>query len=304
MRLFKLLIPCLAVFAACNNHQTESERKDVLDTVSLSSKKFQLAYQNDGKITATSLDTLHQVSFGGATDPAISPDGNQLAYTVSDSSNNRRIWMANMESKSQDQLNVKSKNFYQAMFSPDGKKIAFSIFRKGFWKIGVIGSDNKNYQLLDSTAKKSYFSPTWKGNDDLAMQDLENLYVFGLNGKLKTKFVLKDLIGSNISVSSNDRFFYTSDGTSIIFNASNPADKFDGLMGPGEAIYKLDLASKKVLKISPDGYTVPSIYLAPKNMLVFSALEKPFKISKIYKSTIDGKDFKLLVDKGSNPSAN
>lgn len=294
----------MAIFVACNNHQTESEREAVLDTVSLSSKKFQLAYQNDGKITATSLDTLHQVSFGGATDAAISPDGNQLAYTVSDSSNNRSIWVANMETKSQDQLDVKSKNFYQAMFSPDGKNIAFSVFNKGVWKIGIIGADNKNHQILNLDSKLSFYSPTWKGNDELVMHDLNTLYVYSIFGKLKSKFLLRDLVGKDLNFASSDRFFYTSDGKSIIFNASNPADKFDGLMGPGESIYRLDLASKAVSKISPAGYTVPSIFLTPKNLLVFSALEKPFKVSKIYASTIDGKDFKLLVDKGNNPSAN
>ncbi|WP_354359311.1 hypothetical protein [Pedobacter sp. UYP30] len=294
----------MAIFAACNNQHQESERKAVLDTVSLANKKFQLAYQNDGKITATSLDTLHQVSFGGATDAAISPDGNQLAYTVSDSSNNRSIWMANMATKSQDQLDVQSKNFYQAMFSPDGKNIAFSVFKKGVWKIGIIGSNNKNYQILDFDSKLSVYSPTWKGNDELVMHDLNNLYVYSVFGKLKSKFLLRDLVGKDLNFASNNRFFYTSDGKSIVFNASNPADKFDGLMGQGESIYKLDLASKAVSKISPAGYTVPSIFLTPKNMLVFSALEKPFKTSKIYNSNINGLAFKLLVDKGSNPSAN
>lgn len=304
MRLLKLLIPCLAILAACNNHQTEGKRKAVLDTVSLSSKKFELAYQNDGKITATSLDTLYQVSFGGATDAAISPDGNQLAYTVSDSSNNRSIWVVNMETKSQDQLNVKSKNFYQAMFSPDGKNIAFSIFKNGIWKIGIIGSDNKNYTLIDGASKLSYYSPTWKGNTELVMQDLDNLYVFGLDGKLKNKFVLKDLVGKDLNFANSDRFFFTSDEKSIVFNASNAADKFDGLTGPGASVYKLDLASKAISKISPKGYSAPFIFLTPKDMLVFSALEKPFKVSKIYRSNIKGSDFKLLVDKGNNPSAN
>ncbi|MGY3053187.1 TolB protein [Pedobacter sp. UYEF25] len=303
MRILRLIIPCLGILAACNNRQT-GEGKALLDTISPMSKKFELAYQNDGKITATSLDTLYQVSFGGATDAAISPDGDQLAYTVSDSSKKRSIWMVNMKTKSQDQLHVKSSNFYQAMFSPDGKNIAFSIFKNGIWKVGVIGSDNNNFELLGGASGKNYYAPTWKGNGELVMQDLDNLYVFGLDGKLRTKFVLKDLIGKGLEVASTNRFFYTSDGKSIVFNASNPVDKFDGLMGSVESIYKLDLASKAVSKISPTRYSVPSIYLTAKDMLIFSGLEKPFNTSKIYTSTVDGNDFKLLVDKGSNPSAN
>lgn len=294
----------MAVLAACNNNQQPAESTAILDTVSLSNKKFELAFENEGKITTTSIDTLRQVSFGGATDPAISPDGNQLAYTVSDSSDGRSIWLANMETKMQEQLKVNSKNFYQAVFSPDGQHIAYSLFKKGVWKIGIIGSDNRDPQLLDVNSNTTYYAPTWKGNEELAMHDLDNLYVFGLDGKLKHKFILKDLIGANIAISSNDRFFYSADGKSIIFNAGTSDKKLKGVMGSGEAIYKLDLADKKVAKISPDGYSVASIFLTPKDKLFFSALEKPFKVSKIYTSTIDGEGFKLLVDKGSNPSAN
>lgn len=79
-------LACIAmVLTACNSNKTEENAKAVLDTVSLSSKNFALAYQDGDKIVATSIDTMKQISFGGATDPAISPDGNKLAYTLSDS---------------------------------------------------------------------------------------------------------------------------------------------------------------------------------------------------------------------------
>lgn len=76
-KIIPFLIPCLALIISCGNHNTDKENTSaILDTVSLSNKNFALAYQDGNKIVATSIDTMKQISFGGATDPAISPDGN------------------------------------------------------------------------------------------------------------------------------------------------------------------------------------------------------------------------------------
>src|SRR6218665_2443294 len=113
-----LFISCLALLSACkSNGGSEEQSKAMLDTVSLSGKNFALAYQDGSKIVATSIDTMKQISFGGATDPAISPDGNKLAYTVNDTAGHRTIWVADMENKSQLQLKVNNDNYYQAVWS-------------------------------------------------------------------------------------------------------------------------------------------------------------------------------------------
>jgi hypothetical protein len=95
MRLLKLAVPVLALLIACNSNKTpENKSVATLDTAFLSNKEFSLAYQDGNKIVVTSIDTMKQISFGGATDPAISPDGRKLAYTVSDSAGHRGIWVA------------------------------------------------------------------------------------------------------------------------------------------------------------------------------------------------------------------
>ena len=76
-RFAAVTIFCLAIFASCtSNKNEESKSAAMLDSTSLSSKNFALAYQDGEKIVATSIDTMKQISFGGAMDPAISPDGN------------------------------------------------------------------------------------------------------------------------------------------------------------------------------------------------------------------------------------
>ncbi|RZL47372.1 MAG: hypothetical protein EOO93_25150, partial [Pedobacter sp.] len=179
-----LLIPCAAIIVSCsNNKATNESSKAILDTVSLSNKNFALAYQDENKIVATSIDTMKQISFGGAANPAISPDGNKLAYTVTDSLGHRSIWIADMENKSQLQLRANSGNYYQAMWSPSGNIIAFNIFNeKNLWKIGIVKPDNSGFLVIDTASDLNVCSPTWKGEKELVAHDLTNLYTFDIIG--------------------------------------------------------------------------------------------------------------------------
>ena len=300
--LVSILIPCVALITSCNSNKSEAENaKAVLDTVSLSSKNFALAYQDGDKIVATSIDTMKQISFGGATDPAISPDGNKLAYTLSDSAGNRSIWVADMENKSQGKLQVNSNNNYQAMWSPDGAAIAFNIFNsKNLWKIGIIKTDNSGYVVLDGASKINVYAPTWKNEKEIVGHDLTKFYTFDRTGKLIDTKLIADLIGKEFSIASSNRFFYSKEGKKLIFNAGN-ADSLDGLTGPSEAVYILDLASKKVQRISPKGINVPYVFLTADDRIFYSGAEKPFTQSKIYVSDLDG-NIKMVVDKGNNPT--
>lgn len=306
MMKFNIQLVCVlmagTVLTSCSNQQSaEGGSKAVLDTVSLSSKNYALAYQDGEKIVATSIDTMKQISFGGATDPAISPDGNKLAYTLSDSAGHRSIWIADMEHKSQGQLVVNNNNYYQAVWSADGNTIAFNIFNKqNLWKIGIIKADNSGYVMLDSASKINVYAPTWKNEKEIIGQDLTNLYTFDLSGKVTDTKPIADLIGKDLTIASSNRFFYTKDGKKIIFNAGNN-DALEGLTGPAEAVYILDLASKQVKRLSPKGVNVPYVFVTADDRIFYSGAEKPFTQSKIYVTDLEGNN-KIVVDKGTNPT--
>lgn len=295
-KLSALLILCAAIIISCNNNKaTDENSKAILDTVSLSNKNFALAYQDENKIVATSIDTMKQISFGSATNPAISPDGNKLAYTVTDSAGHRSIWVADMENKSQLQLLANSGNYYQAMWSPGGNVLAFSIFTsKNIWKIGVVKPDNTGLLVLDSASKINVFSPTWKNEQELIGHDLVNLYTFDISGKLKNTQPITALIGNDFAVASSNRFFYTSVGKKLVFNASNKIGDIT------DAVYILDLASKKVDRISPEGMNVPYVFVTADDRIFYSGAEKSSN-NKIYVSDLSGNN-KLLVNRGTYPT--
>ncbi|RQO78521.1 hypothetical protein DBR40_06145 [Pedobacter sp. KBW01] len=306
MTKFNIQLACIfiagTVLTSCSNQQSaEGGSKAILDTVSLSSKNYALAYQDGEKIVATSIDTMKQISFGGATDPAISPDGNRLAYTLSDSAGHRSIWIADMENKSQGELVVNNNNYYQAVWSADGSTIAFNIFNKqNLWKIGIIKADNSGYVMLDSASKINVYAPTWKNEKEIVGQDLTNLYTFDLSGKVIDTKLIAGLIGKDLTIASSNRFFYTKDGNKLIFNAGN-TDVLDGLTGPAEAVYILDLANKKIDRLSPKGINVSYVFVTADDRIFYSGAEKPFIQSKIYVADLKGNS-KIVVDKGTNPT--
>ena len=296
LRFAALLIPCLALLAACNpNRNTEEKPTAMLDTVSLSSKNFALAYQDGNKIVATSIDTMKQISFGGATNPAISPDGNKLAYTVTDSAEHKSIWIADMENKSQLQLQVKGTDYDNAMWSADGNLVAFSVLNdKKLWKVGLIKTDNTGYVELGNAIQTNLYSPTWKTGNEIIAHDLVNLYTFDISGKLTDTQPLAGLIGKDFTIASGSRFFYTSDGKKLVFNARSA--------GQDEAVYILDLINNKPEQISPKGMSVPYVFVTADDRIFYSGAEKSSAAErKIYVSDWSG-NIKTLVNKGTNPT--
>lgn len=299
MRLINLFIPCLALLASCTANNDKENTKSILDTVSLSTKRYAIAYQNGDKIVASSADTINQVSFGGATNPAISPDGNKLAYTVKDPAGHTTIWVADMENKSQGQLMVNNDNYYQAVWSADGGAIAFSVLNKnGNWKVGVIKTDNTGYVMLDSASNLSVHSPTWKSANELVAHDLINLYTFDINGKLIDTKPIGGLIGNYFTFANDNRFFYTKDGKKLIFNAGKMEDATSKV--PVEGVFVLDLATKKITQISTPQVNAPYVFVTADDRIFFSSIDKS-SISKIYVSDLNG-NVKVVVDKGTNPT--
>jgi len=126
------------------------------------------------------------------------------------------------------------------------------------------------------------------------------LYTFDVTGKLINTKLITDLIGKEFSIASSNRFFYTKDGSKLVFNAGN-TDVLDGLTGPSEAVYILDMASKKIQRISPKGVHVPYVFLTADDRIFYSGAEKPYTHSKIYVADLNG-NIKMVVDKGTNPT--
>jgi len=291
----------IALFSACTDSQKTDEKQTnaLLDTVSLSNRAIALAYQNGDKIVATSIDTLKQISFGSATDPAISPDGNKFAYTVSDSSGHKSVWIADMENKMQSRLVVNYPDYFGASWAPDGKNIAINVLSKnGLETVALVKTDQSGYVTLDGSSNTNLYGPTWKNDTEVLVHDLKNLYIYTANGKkIDTKNIASQL-GIPLNITKNSRFFFVENGTQLIFNAGNAATGNNMV----QSVYLINLADKKLSKLSPAEVHVSHLFVTSDDRIFFSGTENGADQSKIYTSDLKG-TIKILIDKGSNPTA-
>lgn len=297
MKSIKILSACVSVnlliglFACQSNHQSSSSSNQ-LDTVSTEKERL-IVYLNDNELIMQS-DSISTVKTGEANDvqimnPAISPNGEQIAYTkISERKDDRTVSIINLSNKKAIPLQVPSKNFYGPMWSPNGQYIAINIFNKNdTWKIGIIGNNNKGYKMLDSASSITYYSPTWKGNNQLVAHDLDRLYTFDLGGRIIDSISLAELIGKDYSLSSSDAFFFSQDGAKIFFNAGS-GDELPELMGPSEALYELTIADKKIKRLSPQGANVSRIFVTSDDHIFYEGSLAPFNVIQLFEINSKG----------------
>jgi hypothetical protein len=183
-------------------------------------KKFNYAFENDGKIYVNSESEKKTYLIAKGSDPYLSPDGKKIAYTDYFGSDGRRIAILDLNSKIKDTLNIHNNNYYGPVWSPDGNYIAFNLFEGNNWIIKII---DKNYNQITTigTSNHSYYSPSWTTNSkNLIMQDLDSIYFFSLDGRLKSKYNLREVTDGHGN-SSSTNFQITPDNKYLLFNGDS-----------------------------------------------------------------------------------
>lgn len=265
---------------------------------------FDMAYQEGNKICVIRFETEEKVCFEQVTDPCLSPDGKKLSYTKQAGTSNqssRSIILADLETGTRTPLKVNNNNFYGAVWSPDGSYIAFSLYDKNEWRIGIINSDNTGFLNLRSPSGNGLFAPAWSSDSQrIIAHDLTTIYIFNLKGEPEEAFNIKHLIGEQIFVSSASRFQFSNGQNSLIFNAAID-ETIPGIDEPTEAIFSFDFDSKKCERLTPRGLSCFDPWLDAPDTLYFAAIRDSHFVPSIYKMSLSGSEPILLME-GSRPS--
>lgn len=299
--------------------------------ISFAQKK--LAFERTGTIYLYSFTDRSEKKLFDGYQQSISPDGNAIAFTETDSMGNRYIGVYNIFPDGLEPLtdaiirftSVPGQNNYEPRYSPDGKYLVFSYWNGNDWDAAIIGVDNSGFVNLTEPIRVSkgvtagFYSPTWSPDSkSIVTHDMNSVYEFDLQGNLLKKYELNSFLNSSkVYPSSASTFTYDKTKKFLIFDAENDMF-FDNLEEPINGIYIYDIEDNDVEIISPSDYSsLDPVISYAENKIYFSAFGKK-DITKvenddmdyyelnysIYKMDMDGDNFEKVLNNALSPSIN
>jgi dipeptidyl aminopeptidase/acylaminoacyl peptidase len=267
--------------------------------------KYDLAYQAGRDIKVLQYKNKKELFFRDGSNPALSPDGNKLAYTKSEDSGKgfiRYIVIVDLYTKSEIKLNVPNSNYYGASWSPDNSYIAFNILVNNIWQIGIINYDNSGFRIINGTTNFGLFSPTWTSDSKrIISHNLSTIYNFDLNGKLIDTIDIHNTLGENYFMSSNTRFIFTSENKLIVFSC-DINETMKNVDGPLEAVFSYNTITKKITRLSPIGMDASDLDIEKDSNVMFSGSRESEKYKSIYRVNLASYKMGLVVKNGMSPS--
>jgi len=95
---------------------------------------------------------------------------------------------------------VPSDNSYYPTWSPDGKRILFTLRQNELWDLGMINADGTDFRVLQKGAQGEVtrYSPIWAHDgQSVFCQDMTNIYRLGLDGAVLAQWRRSDSLPKN-----------------------------------------------------------------------------------------------------------
>jgi Tol biopolymer transport system component/DNA-binding winged helix-turn-helix (wHTH) protein len=190
------------------DYQPEGEPEQVAPDAEYSERNFGAAWSPDGRdivfssgdwtkaclwrVAASAGARPRRLPFAseGASAPAVSRQGNRLAYGVNRPDAN--IWRIDLRSPGQNpgppvRLIASTRKESAPVYSPDGKRIAFTSDRSGTLEVWVCASDGSNPAQLTTLGESDVWAPNWSPDgQNIAFTAVRagnaDLYVVSANG--------------------------------------------------------------------------------------------------------------------------
>ncbi len=210
---------------------------DVEPSFSPDGSKITFRRGGGGDIWIMNADGSNQIkltnSLNASYGPSFSPDGSKIVFASAYGSPNPDIYVMNANGTNLIRLTNTPSNFLP-VYSPDGRRIAFTSGRDGNWEIYIMDSDGANQTRLTNNAaddrepafspdgSKIVFSSDRDGNDQIYLMDVDGTNVtrltynsaFDQNPKFSPdghKIVFNRVVLGNLV--SNQIYIMNSDGT-------------------------------------------------------------------------------------------
>ena len=218
-------------------------------------KCFDYCYVNGKGLYAVAYGKEPTRIFVNGSDPRLSPDGRQIAYTdIGARDGQRRIGVFDLEAGKVTIYDTACHNCYGPVWSPDGQYLVYNAWTGKRWGIKYTDRDNQHPVVLTAPTDSlmGYSSPTWSADGKkIVVQDMAAVYIYDLNGRVLQTVPFGQL-DSSLSFSSATTFVLNKREDKLVYWAG--MDDKSGNGEPPSAVFVHDLGLGKSVRISPKGY--------------------------------------------------
>ena len=281
----------------------------VISTVVAFAGERRIAFERSDAVYVANLDGTAEKQIADGIFPAISPDGTRVAFNTvekSDTTYVRHIAVTDIATgKTTVFKDVPSDNSYYPTWSPDGKRILFTLRQNEVWDLGLINPDGTDFRVLKKGAPNEVtrYSPVWaRDGQSVFCQDMTNIYRLGLDGAVLAQWKIGKII-PNGDMSGDARIDLSPNGKRLLLgiDMSEESNRKDW-DGPFPALWSFDLDSEHSLRLTPKKlFGWDGCWIDNDNILFLSRAAGE-KEDSIYRMSTNGKDLKRLINGARMPS--
>jgi TolB protein len=268
-----------------------------------------IAFERDSTVWIANLDGTGEKKIADGIFPAISPDGTRVAFTTVEKSDThyvRHIAVVEIATGNTNTFeNVPSDNVYYPQWSPDGKRILFTLRQNEVWNLATIAPGGKDFHILKKGAQNqvTLYSPCWARDEgSIFCQDMTNIYQISLDGSMLAQWEIEKIV-PNGGMSGDGRIAVSPDGKRLLLSVDMGEEHHrKDWDGPLPALWTFEIATQKAVRITPKTlFGWDACWIDNDNVLFLSQAAGE-KSASIYRMSINGKNLKRLIKNARFPT--